>query len=118
MNLTSGQRKRIVSMHRDGMRHADIMRKIGCSYSQVSQTLHKARMSGDLPPFVRKMILEPNRLASIMHVNIGILGAELRKIDPETMDAIFRDAADWNYESLAEYVVDLAINANKTGENK
>ena len=115
MNLTSAQRKRIVSMHREGMKHAAIMRKIGCSYSQVAQALHKARTSGDLPPFERKLILEPNRLASITQVNIGLLGVQLRKIDPETMEKIFMDAADWNYESVAEYVVDLAIEANKTG---
>lgn len=118
MILNSEKRKKIVTLHRQGVRNPDIMKKMGASYSQVSQTLHKARTSGELPPFKPKAIVEPARLATSLDIYVGNLGTELRNIDHKTMVALFNDAMQWNYDSLAEYLIDTAIERNKTGGKK
>lgn len=111
----SDNHKRVVTLHRRGKRHAEIVDALGISYSRVTQILHKARISGELPAFERQPIADPGRLAATMHFRVGNFGTQLRQIDMDTMEAIFGDAINLGYENVAEYCIDLAVDRNKTG---
>ena len=105
--------KKIVKMYKSGMDVPEIIRAINGTYPQVTSAIRRAQERGEIPidkkkPPITNIAALRNRYA----MKTGGLGeALMANASPEVWVFAAEHTANNGYDSMAEYLIDLLIEA-------
>ena len=105
--------KKIVKMYKSGMDVPEIIRAINGTYPQVTSAIRRAQERGEIPINKKKPpITNIAALRNRYDMKTGGLGeALMANASPEVWVFAAEHTANNGYDSMAEYLIDLLIEA-------
>ena len=115
----SEQNAQVLEMARAGMSVTQIAAAQERSREAVASVVWRARKRGDLPDLPRDVTRVLYTKAKKAGIRLGSLAPVLKaETDIATAEAIIHTAAEGGYATIAEYLVDLAIDTHYENTKK
>ena len=90
-----------------GLQHSEIQDKLGFSYDKVTSAIYRGRQKGIIAPAVRCAPLDPR--LSYNRFRRGSIADVVDGLSLENQHAFISHAREQGYETIAEFLLDLAI---------